>query len=45
MLSDTRASGDSLTETARVEDIDLESAEYVPVGFIWKFDLEGHKNT
>ena len=24
-------------------DIDLESEEYVPVGHIWKFDLEGHK--
>ena len=24
------------------EDIDLESGEYVPVGHIWKFDLEKH---
>ena len=45
ILSDTRVSGDSLTETARDEDIDLESGEYVPVGHIWKFDLEGHENT
>ena len=45
ILSDTPVSGDSLTETARDEDIDLESGEYVPVGHIWKFDLEGHKNT
>ena len=44
ILSDTRASGDSLTEAARDEDIDLESREYVPVGHIWKFDLEGHEN-
>ena len=28
---------------ARDEDIDLESAEYVPVGQIWKFDLEEHE--
>ena len=27
----------------RDEDIDLESGEYVPVGHIWKFDLEKHK--
>ena len=24
-------------------DIDLESGEYVPVGHIWKFDLEEHE--
>ena len=45
ILSDTRVSGDSLTEAARDEDIDLESGEYEPVGHIWKFDLEGHENT
>ena len=27
----------------RDEDIDLESGEYVPVGHIWKFDLEQRK--
>ena len=27
----------------RDEDIDLESGEYVPVGHIWKVDLEEHK--
>ena len=27
----------------RNEDIDLESGEYVPVGHIWKFDLEKHE--
>ena len=26
--------------TTRDEDIDLESGEYVPVGHIWKFNLE-----
>ena len=44
ILSDTRVSGDSLTETARDEDIDLESGEYVPVGHVWKFDLEGRED-
>ena len=32
-------------KTARDEDIDLESGEYVPVGHIWKFDLERSKKT
>ena len=45
IFSDTRVSGDSLTEAARDEDIDLESGEYVPVGHIWKFDLERHEYT
>ena len=27
----------------RDEDIDLESGEYVPVGHIWKFDLEEYE--
>ena len=45
ILSDTRVYGDSLTEAARDEDIDLESGEYVPVGHIGKFDLEGHEYT
>ena len=27
----------------RDDDIDLESGEYVPVGHIWKFDLEEYK--
>ena len=34
ILSDTRVSGDLLTEAARDEDIDLESGEYVPLGHI-----------
>ena len=33
-------SGTHWQKTARDEDIDLESGEYVPVGHIWKFDLE-----
>ena len=37
--------GNSRQTAARDEDIDLESGEYVPVGHIWKFDLEEHKNT
>ena len=38
-MSNTRYSGDSLAGG----NIDLESGEYVPVGHIWKFDLEEHK--
>ena len=45
ILSDTRVSGDSLTEAARDEDINFESGEYVPVGHIRTFDLEGHEYT
>ena len=36
-------SGTHWQKTARDEDIDLESGEYVPVGHIWKFDLERSK--
>ena len=43
-LSNTRFSGTHWQTTARAEDIDLESGEYVPVGHIWKFDLEKNKN-
>ena len=29
-----------MTMTTRNQDISLESGEYVPVGYIWKFDLD-----
>ena len=44
-LSNTRFSETHWQTTARDEDIDLESGEYVPVGHIWKFDLEKSKST
>ena len=44
-LSNTRFSGTHWQTTARDEDIDLESGEYVPVGHIWNFDLEKSKST
>ena len=44
-LSNTRFSGTHWQTTARDEDIDLESGEYVPVGPFWKFDLEKSKST
>ena len=36
----TQNSGFHWQAATRNEDIDLEFGEYVPVGHIWKFDLE-----
>ena len=42
ILSNTRFSGTHWQVTTHDGDIELESGEYVPVGHVWRFDLEKH---